>query len=61
MSIVMNTHLGALETGLNVNRDMRWTLFVGLSTSSSYYEGPVLLTVSPSMQNFIQLFGELLE
>ena len=38
LSFLMNTHLGMLEAGFNLNRDARWTLFIGLSTSTSFYD-----------------------
>ena len=37
-SILLNTHLGILEAGLNLNKDLRWSLFVGLASSTVFYE-----------------------
>lgn len=38
LSLLLNTHLGVIEAGLNLNDDARWTLFIGVSTSTTLYD-----------------------
>jgi NTE family protein len=38
LSLLLNTHLGVLEAGLNLNGEGRWTLFVGISSSTTFYD-----------------------
>ncbi len=38
LSLQLSTHLGELEAGLYLNRDARWTLFAGISSSTTFFD-----------------------